>query len=65
MAKKTAREGRKGSTYPPVHTGESEAQPNQRIPNITGSGNTRKRYDAYQGDRELDSDPVGVRKPSN
>ncbi len=65
MAKRTAREGRKGSTYPAVVTGNSESQPNQKIPSITGSGNTRKQYDAYQGDREETADPVGSRKPSN
>lgn len=62
---RTARDGRKGATYPCVETGESEAQPNQRIPKITGSGNTRKQYDAYQGDREETADPVGSRKPTN
>lgn len=65
MAKRTAREGRTGATFPAVKTGQSEAQPNQRIPKITGSGNTRKEYDAFQGDREETADPVGSRKPAN
>lgn len=63
MANKTAREGRKGSTYPPVHTGRSESQPNQRIPCIKGSGNTRKEYDAVQGEREHESEASTTRKP--
>lgn len=68
MAKKTARDGRTGATYPPVEHGSSytecEAQPNQRIPSIRGSGNARKEYDAYQGPRE---EPAGEggRKPAN
>ena len=65
MAKRTAREGRVGATHPPVSTGRSESQPNQRIPHITGTGNHRKEYDAQQGPRERDGDPVGVRKPAN
>ena len=62
-SKRTAREGRNGSTYPPVHTGHSEAQPNQRIPEIKGSGNTRKEYDACQGPRDHESEPASSRKP--
>ena len=63
MSKKTAREGRTGATYPPVSDGCCEAQPNQRLPKITGSGNTRKEYDAHQGEREHEADP-SPRKPS-
>jgi hypothetical protein len=52
---------------PNVVTGKSEAQPNQKIPFITGTGNHRKEYNAYQGERpeERDGDPSGIRKPGN
>lgn len=63
MANKTAREGRKGSTYKMEITGHSESQPNQRIPKITGSGNARKEYDAHQGERPEEAEASTTRKP--
>jgi hypothetical protein len=60
MAKSTAREGRRGATFPPVETGEPVAQPNQRLPKSYSGG--RKDCDAYQGEREREAD-ASPRKP--
>jgi hypothetical protein len=56
---------KRSSTYKAKGSGHQEhceAVPNQRLPSMKGSGNTRKEYDASQGERseEFDATP---RKP--